>query len=266
MLSTPAKIVLGIMALCLIVAAASSFWGASNSSCNVAYIPIHGEMVTYIPASDSASSSNPQDFTASQDVTNSIRSAAADSSIKAIVLEIDSPGGDPVAGEEIEDALKLTDKPSVALIRSEGASAAYMAASGANTIFASEFSDVGSIGITESYSDQAQQDAASGITYNQLSIGKYKDMFSPDKPLTADERALALSQLQIMYQDFVDIVAQNRGLSTSSVLTLSDGAVMTGEQAIKAGLVDQLGTVDDVRSFLTKKIGSDAVICGIDTN
>lgn len=264
MLSTPAKIVLSIGILMLAVVFVS---GASYSdSCNVAYIPLLGDMITYTPASEATSSSNAQDSTASEDVTASIRQASSDPDIRAIVLEIDSPGGDPVAGQEIESALKLSKKPTVALIRSEGASAAYMAASGANTIFASEFSEVGSIGITESYTDQALQDQASGITYNQLSIGKYKDMFDPDKPLTQQERSLALSELQVMYQDFVNIVAQNRGMSTSSVLALADGSVLTGEQAIEAGLVDKLGTIDDVRAFLSKKLGTDAIICGIDTD
>lgn len=253
------------MAIAIVLAIAVNGSWAPGGSCNVAYIPVLGELVTYIPASENATSTNPQDMTASEDVTQSIRDAAADPSIKAIVLEIDSPGGDPVAGEEIESGLKLSGKPTVALIRSEGASAAYMAATGANTIFASEFSMVGSIGITESYTDQSQQDVAEGITYNQLSIGKYKDMFDPDTSLTPEERSLALSQLQLMYQEFVAIVAQNRDMSTSSVLTLANGAAIPGQQALQAGLVDKLGTIEDVRSYLSKKLGVNAVICGIDT-
>jgi protease IV len=252
-----------------IVAALLVGWvgsAAVGDSCNVAYIPLHGDMVTYIPDSESATSSNEQDQTSSADVTQSIRDAATDPSIKAIVLEIDSPGGEPVAGEEIESSLKLVEKPTVALIRAEGDSAAYMAATGANTIFASQFSDLVDIGITESYTDQAKQDEADGITFDQLSIGKYKDMFDPDKPLTTDERALALTQLQTGYQDFVQIVATNRHLSVPAVTALADGSSELGAQALKNGLIDQIGDVDDVRTYLTKKIGTDAVICGIDTD
>jgi protease-4 len=239
---------------------------ATIHSCNVAYIPLRGDMVTYIADADSASSSNPQDETSSEDVTSAIRDADADPDMKAIVVGIDSPGGDPVAGEEIESTLKLVSKPTIALIRSEGDSAAYMAATGAQTIFASNFSDVGDIGITESYTDQAQQDAASGITFNQLSVGKYKDMFDPDKPMTADERALVMNQLQILYQDFVQIVVRNRHLSTSTVTTLANGSSMTGQQALSDGLIDKIGDIDDVRTYLSQKLGTDAVICGIDTD
>ncbi len=239
---------------------------STSASCNVAYIPLHGGMVTYIPDSESASSSNQQDQTASEDVTQSIRGAAADPNVKAIILEIDSPGGDPVAGEEIESTLKLVQKPTVALIRSEGDSAAYMAATGANTIFASQFSDLVDIGITESYTDQAKQDVADGITYNQLSIGKYKDMFDPGKPLTADERVLAMSQLQSLYQEFVQIVATNRHLSVPTVTALADGSSMTGQQALQDNLIDKIGDVDDVRTYLTQKLGTSAVICGIDND
>jgi protease-4 len=206
------------------------------------------------------------DASASEDVTQSIRDAAADPDMKAIILEIDSPGGDPVAGEEIESELKSVKVPSVALIRSEGDSAAYMAATGADTIFASDFSDVGDIGITESYTDQAQQDEEDGVTFNQLSVGKYKDMFDPDKPLTADERALAMGELQSLYQDFVQIVATNRHMSVAAVTAVADGASFTGQEALQDGLIDKIGNVDDVRSYLSKKLGTSAVICGIDND
>jgi protease-4 len=261
----------------------------------VAYIKLHGEVVTYIPppadvatstdytylsfppSSDDATSTDtsdqtaPQDTsivpdqTASEDVTKAIRQASADPSIKAIVLEIDSPGGSPVGGEEMELALKHAQKPTVALIREEGDSAAYMTATGADIIFASVFSDVADIGITESYVDNSKQDVTNGLTFDQLSIGKYKDMFNPDKPLTADERTLAMKELQIGYENFVKIVAENRHMSIDNVTALANGASMTGEEGVQAGLIDKIGDVDDVRSYLTRQLKQNAVICGIDT-
>ncbi|MGC9602527.1 MAG: S49 family peptidase [Minisyncoccia bacterium] len=235
-------------------------------SCNVAYIPLHGDLVTYVPASEATSTGNAYDQTSSEDVTAAIRQAAADPSIKAIVLEIDSPGGSPVGGQEIELALKQIHKPTVALIRGEGDSAAYLAATGADTIFASVFSGVGDIGITESYVDNAQQDITNGLTFNQLSIGKYKDMFDTDKPLTADEQALAMKELQINYQDFVQIVAQNRHMSIGTATTLANGAEVTGEEALQDGLIDKLGNIDDVRNYLSGELKQNAVICGVDIN
>jgi protease-4 len=243
------------------------FWLANShqNSCNVAYIPLHGYVATYIPASEATSTGGTYDQTSSEDVTRAIRQAATDPSIKAIVMEVDSGGGSPVGGQEIELALKQVQKPTVALIRSEGDSAAYMAATGADTIFASVFSDVGDIGITESYVDNAQQDIANGLTFNQLSVGKYKDMFDVDKSLTADEQALALKELQVYYQDFVQIVANNRHLSISNATALANGATMTGAEGLQNKLIDKIGNVDDVRSYLSGQLKQSAIICGIDT-
>ena len=253
---------IGVVVVILIFWLANSHRGAS---CNVAYIPLHGYLTTYIPDSEATSTGNSADQTASEDVTAAIRQASADPSIKAIVLEVDSGGGSPVGGQEIELALKRTQKPTVALIRSEGDSAAYMAATGADTIFASVFSDVADIGITESYVDNAQQDVTNGLTFNQLSVGKYKDMFDLDKPMTADEKALAMKELQVGYQDFVQIVATNRHMSLDKATALANGASLTGEEGVQAGLIDKIGNVDDVRGYLSGQLKESVVICGIDT-
>ncbi len=255
-------VALGIGALVIILV-----WHVAppgSASCNVAYVKLHGTMATYIPDSQSASSTNELDQTASDDVTQSIRIAAADPSVRAVVLEVDSPGGSPVAGEEIQAALKGSGKPTVALIRDQGDSAAYMAATGAEVIFASAFSDVGDIGITQSYVDNARQNENNGLTFNQLSIGKYKDMFNPDKLMTPDEYALAMKELQIGYRHFVQIVSDNRRMSLAAVTKLADGSSVTGEEAVQDGLIDKVGGIDEVRAYLTQKMGRDAVICGID--
>jgi signal peptide peptidase SppA len=207
--------------------------------CNVAYIKLQGEVITYGSLGDGSSSSSDSDSTASEDVTQEIR------------------------GEEIESTLKASPKPTVALIRDEGDSAAYMAATGANKIYANEFSDVGDIGITSSYTDQSQQDVTEGITYNQLSIGKYKDMFSPDKPLTDDERTLIMGELQTDYQKFVQIVAQNRHLSIDTTTTIANGSGLTAQTALDDGLIDKIGDLSDVQNYLNGVLHKKASICGM---
>ena len=251
---------IGILAVILLL----WFFAPRKNFCNVAYIPLHGAVVTYIPASEATSTGNSSDQTASEDVTAAIRQASANPSIKAIVLEVDSYGGLPVGGQEIELALKQVKKPTVALIREDGESAAYMAATGADIIFASNFSDVGDIGITQSYVDNSKQDVENGITFNQLSIGKYKDMFNLDKPMTADEKALAMKELQIGYQGFVQIVADNRHMSIDKATALANGASLMGAEALQDGLIDKIGTIDNVRSYLSGQLKQNAVICGID--
>jgi protease-4 len=219
-------------------------------NCNVAYITLHGDVITYGTLSDGSGSSSDTDSTASEDVTQEIRDADSDNSIKAIVLEIDSPGGSPVGGEEIESTLKASPKPTVA-------------ATGADKIYANEFSNVGDIGITSSYTDESQQDTDEGITFNQLSIGKYKDMFDPDKSLTADERTLIMGELQSDYEKFVQIVAQNRHLSIDTTTTIANGSGLTAQTALNDGLIDKIGDLSDVQTYLNGVLHKKAVMCGM---
>ncbi|MFA7170209.1 MAG: S49 family peptidase, partial [Candidatus Paceibacterota bacterium] len=135
-----------------------------NGPCNVSDLKLQGEIWTYTIEGES-------DVSSSEDVVLAIEQAEQDESIKAILLTIDSYGGDVVAGEEIANALKRTQKPTVAVIRGAGASAAYWAATGADRIFASASSDVGGIGVTMSYLDNVKRNEADGFTYNGLSAG-----------------------------------------------------------------------------------------------
>ncbi len=226
--------------------------------CNVLGIELRGELATYIlPNNPDAE----YDGCASEDILYSIETAEEDASIKAIILEIDSYGGNPVAAEEVAVALKNAKKPTVALIRGAGVSAAYFAATGADIIFASKNSDVGGIGVTMSYLDYSRQDQEDGLTYNQLSSGEFKDAGDPDKPLTAKERDLLMRDVNIMHQNFVEAVAQNRDLDIEKVKILADGATMLGQMAQENGLIDQIGGWPEMQKYLEEKIGQDLEIC-----
>lgn len=239
---------------------------SDDGDCNVGYVTLHGELVTSAPYDDSTSdATSDAAYAVSSDITHTIRAMESDDSIKAIILAVDSGGGDPVAGDEIEHALKDAKKPTVALIRSQGDSAAYMAAIGADRIVASPFSEVGSIGVTASYVDQSKQDQQDGLTFNQLSTGQYKDMYNPDKPLTTEESALIHTQLSDYLGHFVDMVASDRHLDRDTVRRLADGSASTADDALKNGLIDSIGSIDDVRTYLSKQINDTAVVCGVDT-
>lgn len=231
---------------------------SEEQDCNVTGINLHGQLLTYLPEME------PQDMSdvASADyVLYYIKKANEDEKVKAIVLEVDSGGGSPVAGEEIAHALKNSKKPTVALIRQMGASAAYWASTGANVIFASNNSDVGSIGVTYSYLDNVGKNQKEGLNYLELYVGKYKDMGNPDKVLTAEEKDLIMRDLKIMHSNFIRAVAQNRNLSVDKVTALADGSSVLGAQAKKLGLVDRIGDLIDVESYLTEKLGEKSVIC-----
>ena len=233
-----------------------------NDVCNVAGITLHGSLVTYIsPADFDADGNLLVDQTASENIVFNIEEAKKDEKIKAIVLEIDSYGGSPVGAEEIANALKSAKKPTVALIREGGVSAGYWVATGANKIFASKNSDVGSIGATMSYLDYAKQNQKDGLTYNQLSSGKFKDTGDPDKALTIEEKNLFMRDINILHQNFVKAVAENRNLDIKKVEALADGSTMLGEMALKNGLIDQIGGEFEVKEYLKNQIGEEIEIC-----
>lgn len=233
----------------------------SEVTCNTLGINLHGDVVTYRTLPALEEDVDVQDQTASENVIAAIAGAEADDAIQAIVLEVDSYGGYPVAGEEIAVALRNAKKPTVAMIRQTGASAAYLAATGAKIIFASKYSDVGGIGASMSYLDNVIKNQREGLTYNILSTGKFKDAGDPNKPLTTEERALIMRDLAIAHQDFIEDVATNRGLDVATVTKLADGSTMPGEMALENRLIDRIGGRPEVELYLAEQIGAKPEFC-----
>lgn len=237
---------------------------ADFSGCNVAGINVHGCIVTYAPAADEGTSGVPEGcdaMTVSEDVTGVLEQVSKEGNIKAVLLDIDSTGGQPQAALEIESALKASGVPSVAWIRGYGDSAAYWVATGADTIMASKESDIGSIGVTASYTDYAKQNASEGLTYNSISTGKYKELGSPDKTLTTDERALIEKSNRITLEHFIEAIATNRELAIEKVRELADGSSWLGEEALSLGLIDRIGTYPEVLALLREGLEEEPVIC-----
>lgn len=226
-----------------------------SGDCNVSGILLRGDLVTYLDESSEFMQ------TASEDIVYYIEDAEKNDQIKAIIIEIDSSGGRPVADKEVADTLKMATKPTVALIRGVGFSSAYYAATGADIIFASEDSDVGSIGVTYSYLDYAKQNQSEGITFNQVSSGKFKDLMNPDKSLTQEERNLLMRDVEILTENFIKAVAENRNLDIDKVRGLADGSSMLGQMALENGLVDRIGGHYEVKDYLKELIGEDVEIC-----
>jgi signal peptide peptidase SppA len=231
-------------------------------NCNVYGINLHGEIVTY----NSNDAYNEQydviyDQTSADDVIWAVNEAQDNDKIKAIVVEIDSYGGSGVAGEEIMTVFKQSKKPVMAFIRNAGVSAAYLAATGAETIFASNFSDIGSIGVTMSYLQEAEKNEKEGLSYIDLSSGAYKDTGNPGRILSEDEKQLLMRDIKISHEYFVKLVSENRNLNIEKVRKLADGSSLMGEAALKNGLIDKIGIYPDVVNFLTEKIGTPAEIC-----
>ena len=233
----------------------------ANDNCTVRGIELHGSMLTYIPKHSETDTYFNYDVVASQDVDWTIKQANDDERIKAIVVEVDSPGGSPVAGSEIADAIKSSKKPVVAFIREMGASSAYWAISSASKIFASLNSNVGGIGVTSSYLSNVGKNTKDGYIYEQLSAGKFKDSGSTDKPLTAEEKVLFMRDINIVYENFIAVISQNRKITTDKVRGYADGATVMGATAKKMGLIDEIGGLPEVEQYLEKTMGEKPEIC-----
>ncbi len=232
---------------------------SDDASCKIGMIPLHGTLVTYSEALPGEQNTY---LASSENIVQAIESAEQNPSIQALVLDVDSYGGIPVAASEIAHALQSATKPTVALIRGAGLSASYWASTGAETIFASPSSDVGSIGVTMSYVDDTEKNARDGVHYNELASGKFKNTGDPNRPLSEEERELMMRDIQIVHQQFIEQVSQRRHLSRASVEAIADGSSVIGVTAINLGLVDRLGDLADVREFLKLKIGqSELPLC-----
>jgi len=225
----------------------------SDGYCNIAVVPIAGDITT-IPY--------PEEGTANQyptalvdDVLYQLRLAEYDPYIEGILVRIDSYGGTPVASEIIADAFKASPLPVAALIREVGVSGGYLAATGADTIFASPLSDVGSIGITMSYIENVGKNTKDGLRYVQLSSAPFKDYGDPNKPLTVAERALFERDLKIYHEEFVRQVAENRNMPVEDVEKLADGSSMPGALALENRLIDALGNQATTRTWFAEQLG-----------
>lgn len=230
-------------------------------NCSVLGINLHGMLFTYIPFHADNDTSFNYDSVSSEEIIGKIKEANKDEKIKAIIIEVDSSGGIPAAGEEIAAAIKNSEKPVVAFIRGIGASSSYWAISNAEKIWASKNSSVGSIGITMSYLSNAERNKKDGLTYEKLSSGIYKDAGSLDVPLTKEERALFMRDVNIMFGNFIEAISTNRNISVDKVKAIADGSTVLGDKAKEIGLIDEIGNLVEVEKYLEEKLGETPEVC-----
>jgi protease-4 len=233
----------------------------ANDNCTVRGIELHGTIMTYLPLHAENDTYFNYDSFSSENVAYAIKQANEDEKIKAIILEVDSPGGSMVGGEEIDKAVKNSEKPVIALIRDIGASASLLSISSADRIYASENSTIGSIGVTMSYLSNEEKNKKDGYTYQQLSSGKFKDSGSPDKELTKEEKALMLRDIDISFNNFVKAISQNRNIPIDKVRQNADGSTFLGAQAKQIGLIDEIGGLLEIQKYLEQEIKELPEIC-----
>lgn len=180
-----------------------------------------------------------------QMLVKQVESMAADHRVKGVVLAWDSPGGAVQGIPALEKAIKALAeaKPTVSVCDGTMASAAYWCGSAANAVFMSGETDtVGSIGVVASHTYDPRNQAKQTT---EIVAGKYKRIVSDNKPLSAEGERYLQAQVDEIYSVFLETVAANRRVTVEQVLThMADGRVFIGRQAMAAGLVDGVATVD----------------------
>ncbi|MCL4502667.1 MAG: signal peptide peptidase SppA [Deltaproteobacteria bacterium] len=170
-----------------------------------------------------------------------------DNGIKAIVLRIDSPGGAVGPAQEIlREVEKIKRKKKiVASLGTVAASGGYYIACGSDLIMANRGTATGSIGVIMQFTNVEELTKKVGLDFFTLKSGRYKDVGSPFRPMTAEEKEYMQHLLDNIYQQFISDVARNRKIPVERMKSLAEGRVYTGEEAKQVGLVDEFGNVQD---------------------
>jgi protease-4 len=177
--------------------------------------------------------------------------AAADPWVKAVILRLDTPGGEVTASDiiyhEILRFKERRDVPVVALMMSVAASGGYYIASACDAIVAHPSTLTGSIGVISIFPSVESLMAKVGVKVNVIKSGPTKDSGSPFRDMTADEKKIFQGIIDEYYEGFLTVVARGRKgkISETDLRTIADGRVYTAPQALKLGLVDALGYFDD---------------------
>lgn len=212
----------------------------SSGGGKIAVIPMEGVIAFGAPGSlgDSMVS----------DLKTAFRQAAEDPEVKAVVMSVDSPGGEVTASDVIyHEIQKLAQhKPVVYFMNSIGASGAYYASCGASWVMCNDTTFTGSIGVIISTLNYKELFGKVGLASVVFKSGKFKDMLNGGRDMTPEESDYVQALVMQSYGRFVGIVAKARKLDENALRNgVADGRILSGEDAFKEKLVDELGYVED---------------------
>lgn len=201
-----------------------------------------GERVAVIAVSGLISDSEP--------IIEQLKRFGKDDSVKAIVLRIESPGGGVGPSQEIYEEVKKirAKKPVLASMGALAASGGYYIACAAQRVYANPGTITGSIGVIMPFMNVKDLVEKLGVKGMTVKSGAFKDMGSPLRDMTPQERDLLQSVVDNVHMQFVNAVATGRNLKREDVLRIADGRIFSGEQARELGLVDVLGNLEDAIS------------------
>ncbi len=194
----------------------------------------------------------------SQNIVRQLSDYRHNPGVRGILLRIDSPGGAVAPAQEIYNEimkLKADHKTVYASMGTVAASGGYYIACAADYVLANPGTLTGSIAAVMVFSNIEELTNKIGVKPVIIKSGKYKDVGSPLRAMNPEERKLLQNVVDDVHQQFVQAVAKGRGLSVSEVKEIADGRIMTGQQALKLKLIDEIGGLEKTLELLAKKIG-----------
>lgn len=196
-------------------------------------------------------------ITQSADIIEVLRQYKEDDGIKAVILRIDSPGGGVGPAQEIyREVIKIkTKKKVITSMGSVAASGGYYIACASDLIVANPGTITGSIGVIMQFSNFEELLKKIGIKGVVIKGGEYKDIGSPFRDMTPEEKKIIQEAIDNVHQQFIQAVMEGRKLERIKVVQIADGRILTGEQAKRLGLVDQIGNLQDAIDIATKLAG-----------
>jgi len=222
----------------------------SPATGKVAVIPIHGTLVRRTSGLEAVSGLASYTSIAAQ-----LDAALASPEVAAILLDVDSPGGESGGVFDLADRIRagVQVKPVWAVANDMAFSAAYALASGASRVFVARTGGVGSIGVIAMHIDQSVKDAKDGVRYTAVFAGERKNDLNPHEPISDEAHAVLKAEVDRVYDLFVETVARHRGLDADAVRATEAG-LFFGPDAVGAGLADAVGGFDDALSQLTQSL------------
>jgi protease-4 len=194
----------------------------------------------------------------SEPVVEELNGYAEDSSVKAIVLRIDSPGGGVVVSQEIYNAVKNARKEGKKVVASMGtvaASGGYYVAAAADRIVANPGTLTGSIGVKMEFANIEKLLEKIGVRGLVVKAGEFKDVGSPFREMSAPEKKILQDVIDDVHSQFIQAVAEGRHMQEAEVRAIADGRIFTGRQALDLKLVDQLGDLSDSINVAGEMVG-----------
>lgn len=234
--------------------AAQSDTSAGQSG--IAVIPIYGTLVRRTQGLEAQSG-----LTSYAGIAMALDTALADPNVAAIVLDIDSPGGESSGVFDLADRIRAATaiKPVWAVANDMAFSAAYALASAASRLIVSRTGGVGSIGVIAMHVDQSVKDQQDGIAYTAVFAGDRKNDLNPHAPISGEAHSFLQGEVNRIYDLFATTVAKHRGMGVNTIKG-TQAALFFGADAVTSGLADDVGTLDDaikqINSMLTPPVPS----------